>query len=56
MAKNPLKHVDGGNVLYHYLQKTLQEEDIWLFQMLVAKLIVALGVWFPPHVYASFPT
>ncbi len=55
MAKNPLKHVDGGNVLYHYLQKTLQEEDIWLFQMLVAKLIVALGVWFPPHVYARFP-
>jgi len=49
------KAVDGGNALYHYLQKSLQEEDVWLFQMLVAKLIVGLGIWFPPSAYAVLP-
>lgn len=52
MAK---KTVDGSNVLYHYLQKSLQDEDVWLFQMLVAKLITKLGVWFPPSDYAVLP-
>lgn len=55
MAKRSTPKVEGGNVLYHYLQKSLQEEDIWLFQMLVAKLVVGLGIWFPPSSYATLP-
>ena len=55
MPKNSPGKVEGGNVLYHYLQKSLQEEDVWLFQMLVAKLVVGLGIWFPPSSYAALP-
>ncbi len=56
MPKRPgPKTVDGSNVLYHYLQKSLQEQDVWLFQMLVAKLIVSLGIWIPPSAYAVLP-
>jgi hypothetical protein len=51
-AKKP---VDGNHILYHYLQKQLQKSDIWLFQMLVARLVAALGVWFPPSLYARLP-
>ena len=53
--KSQTKTVDGSNVLYHYLQKSLQDEDVWLFQMLVAKLITNLGVWFPLSAYAVLP-
>ena len=55
MPKRSPAKVEGGNVLYHYLQKSLQEEDVWLFQMLVAKLVVGLGIWFPPSSYATLP-
>jgi hypothetical protein len=48
-------NVDGNHVLYHYLEKDLKEADIWLFQMLAARLFTALGVWFSPKVYASCP-
>lgn len=47
--------VDGNHVLYHYLEKDLKEADIWLFQMLAARLFTALGIWFPTTVYASCP-
>lgn len=47
--------VDGEHVLYHYLQKNLSETDVWLFQMLTARLVVALGIWLPPEVYSSMP-
>ncbi len=55
MPKRSPAKVDGSNVLYHYLQKSLQQEDVWLFQMLVAKLVVGLGIWFPPSSYAVLP-
>ena len=55
MPKRSPTRVDGTNVLYHYLQKSLQQEDIWLFHMLVAKLVVGLGIWFPPSSYAVLP-
>lgn len=48
-------NVDGNHVLYHYLEKDLKEADIWLFQMLAARLFTALGIWFSPKVYASCP-
>lgn len=34
--------VDGEHVLYRYLQSELLQSDIWLFQMLTARLIVGL--------------
>jgi hypothetical protein len=47
--------VDGGGVLYHYLQKALLQDDIWLFQMVTARLITSLGIWLPVEVYRRFP-
>jgi hypothetical protein len=47
--------LDGNRVLYRYLQRELLEADVWLFQMLTARLIVGLGVWFHPDIYARFP-
>lgn len=47
--------VDGSHVLYHYLQKDLLSSDIWLFQMLASRLIVSLGIWLPPSLYAQLP-
>ena len=47
--------IDGNHVLYHYLEKDLKEADIWLFQMLAARLFTALGIWFPKSVYVSCP-
>ena len=47
--------VDGNHILYHYLEKDLKETDIWLFQMLSARLFTALGIWFSTRVYARCP-
>ncbi len=38
--------VDGSHILYHYLQKNLLTEDIWLFQMLLARLVTSQGSGF----------
>jgi hypothetical protein len=48
-------NLNGNHVLYHYLEKDLKEADIWLFQMLAARLFTALGVWFSRTLYASCP-
>jgi hypothetical protein len=47
--------VDGNHILYHFLEKDLRERDIWLFQMLAARLFTALGIWFNPKTYAVCP-
>ena len=47
--------VDGNNLMYHYLQKSLQEEDSELFQQIVSRLINRLGIWFPPEIYRILP-
>ncbi len=47
--------IEGSTILYHYLQKDLLNNDIWLFQMLVARLIVALGIWLSPEIYSRLP-
>jgi hypothetical protein len=49
------KPIDANRVFYHYLQKELLESDVWLFQMLVSRLVVALGVWLHPDVYSTLP-
>ena len=45
-APRPL---DGSEVLYGYLQHELLRSDVWLFQMLAARLIVGLGIWLEPR-------
>jgi hypothetical protein len=47
--------IDGRTILYHYLQKDLIANDIWLFQMLTARLVVSLGIWLHPSVYERLP-
>ncbi|MEK6227465.1 MAG: hypothetical protein AABM40_14380 [Chloroflexota bacterium] len=49
------KGVDGTRLLYPYLQKDLLSSDVWLFQMLTARLVVDLGIWLPPIVYQRLP-
>lgn len=47
--------VDGNHILYHYLQKQLRQSNIWLFQMLVTRLIADLAIWFSPTLYSHLP-
>jgi hypothetical protein len=47
--------LDAHRLFYHYLQKDLLESDVWLFQMLTARLVVALGVWLHPDIYLRLP-
>ena len=47
--------VDGNHVLYHFLQKGLLQEDVWLFQMLTARLVASLGIWLPVKLYSKMP-
>ncbi len=54
-SKRFRSRVDGNHVLYHYLEKDLREKDIWLFQMLAARLFTALGIWISPTLYARCP-
>lgn len=54
-GRGAAREIDGNAVLYPYLQYYLRSDDVWLFQMLTAKLILSLGVWFHPHDYARFP-
>lgn len=49
------KKTDGNHILYHYLQKNLQTSDVWLFQMLAARLVTDLGVWIHPDTYSTMP-
>jgi len=49
------RRVDGQALLYAYLQKDLLQNDVWLFQMLTAHLVLSLGVWLHPETYRRFP-
>jgi hypothetical protein len=49
------RKIDGNHVLYHFLQKGLLQEDVWLFQMLTARLVASLGIWFPLRTYSVMP-
>jgi hypothetical protein len=35
------REIDGNDVLYHFLQKELLQQDVWLFQMLTARLVTS---------------
>lgn len=56
MPKKAIAMIDGDNILYHFLQKDLFESDIWLFQMLCARLVAGLGIWLHPSLYQNIPT
>src|SRR6266571_1074563 len=47
--------LDGNNILYHYLQKHLRENDARLFETLVVRFINSLGIWFSPVLYSRLP-
>ena len=47
--------VDAKGLLYHFLQKNLREQDVWLFQMLTTRLITSLGIWPHSSVYERLP-
>lgn len=49
------KTVGGETLLYSYLQRELQTEDIFLFQMVTARLVTSLGIWFHPEHYRVIP-
>jgi hypothetical protein len=51
----PDRKVDATRLFYHYLQKELLESDIWLFQMLTARLVTSLGIWLHPSIYGRLP-
>jgi hypothetical protein len=50
-----IRQIDGNHILYHFLQKGLLQEDVWLFQMLTARLVTSLGIWFPLRTYSVMP-
>jgi hypothetical protein len=49
------RRIDTKNLLYQFLQHDLASDDIWLFQALVARVVVRLGIWLPVDVYAQIP-
>jgi hypothetical protein len=49
------RELDGNHILYRYLQGELLRSDIWLFQMLAARLVAGLGVWLAPEMYRRYP-
>ncbi len=53
--RQQVRRVDGNHILYHFLQKGLLREDVWLFQMLTARLVASLGIWFPVGTYSIVP-
>jgi hypothetical protein len=55
VRRRQVRQVDGNHVLYHFLQKGLLREDVWLFQMLTARLVTSLGIWFPVRTYSLMP-
>ncbi len=53
MTKPPKIRAEG--LLYHFLQRELWEEDVWLFQSLASRLILRLGIWIHPDAYERIP-
>jgi hypothetical protein len=49
------KPIEGNDLLYHFFQKTLLEEDAEQFHALTTRLVVSLGVWLSPEVYRRYP-
>ena len=53
MAPNSKIKTEG--LLYHFLQRELWDDDVWLFQSLASRLILRLGIWLSPVAYSRLP-
>ncbi len=49
------KKVDGQNVLYHYIQKTIMSRDDEFSKDLLKRLLVDLSIWIPTNFYCRLP-
>jgi len=47
--------VDGQNILYHYLQKSILLENSDFSKELIKRLLVDLSIWIPPTFYKKMP-
>ncbi|MCC9138935.1 hypothetical protein ACFSKU_08845 [Pontibacter silvestris] len=49
--------IDGNNIIYHYIQKTLLSDNAndKFSKELIERLIIDLSIWFPPNVYQELP-
>jgi hypothetical protein len=51
----PRKAIDTRNLLYHFLQRDLHDEDPELFRLLTSRLVPRLAIWLAPDVYQRLP-
>lgn len=49
------RRIDGGNAIYHYLQKVLIPRDDDFSRELVLRLVMDLSIWFPADLYRAAP-
>jgi hypothetical protein len=47
--------IDTRNLLYHFLQHDLHDEDPELFRLLTSRLLPRLAIWLAPDVYQRLP-
>ena len=48
------KRVDGQNIIYHYLQKILLNDDEFSVK-LISNLLIDLSIWLPHNLYIQLP-
>ena len=49
------KRIDGDNILYHYLEKTIFSEKNRFTMELLERLLLDLSIWLPPIFYRRLP-
>jgi hypothetical protein len=49
------KRIDGGNAIYHYLQKIVIPRDDDFSRELVLRLVLDLSIWLPVELYNTIP-
>ena len=49
------RRIDGGNAIYHYLQKVLIPRDDAFSRELVLRLVLDLSIWLPLELYLAVP-
>jgi hypothetical protein len=49
------KRIDGGNAIYHYLQKIVIPRDDAFSRELVLRLVLDLSIWLPLELYCAVP-
>jgi hypothetical protein len=56
-ARRPRRRIriEGNDLLYHFMQKTLFETDVAQFRGLASRLVADLGVWLAPSTYQRLP-